>query len=245
MNEILFFLHVASVGFFALLSLFISKNALITFICLQGILANLFVIKQMMLFGFNVTCSDVFAVGALLGTNLLQEHYGKEIAKKVVWLNFLFLFFYLLMSQFHLWYQPSNFDVAHQFYSAILQFMPRITVASLFTFLIVQRLDVALYAGLKKLFKSRFLLFRNLCSLICSQFVDTLMFSFLGLYGIVNSVFDIILLSFIIKICIIFSSSPIILLSKIILKKTAAFHPAVLMKKEEENISKENTHDEI
>jgi len=240
MNEVVFFLHVISVGFFTLLSFYISKHALITFICLQGILANLFVIKQMTLFGFDVTCSDVFAIGALLGMNLLQEYHGKAIAKKIVWLNFLFLGFYLLMSQFHLWYQPSNFDVAHSFYLGILQFMPRITIASLFTFLFVQRIDVAIYAFLKIAFNGRFLLFRNLLSLICSQFIDTVMFSFLGLYGIVSSVFDVILFSFIIKVCIIFLSSPLILLSKVLIKRTIDFNPAILSNKKESDIKEKN-----
>ena len=145
-NELLFLLHIAVVGFFTLFFLFVSKEALITFICLQTLLANLFVIKQISLFGLNETCNDVFIISAVLGTNLLQEYYGRDVAKKTVYLNLAVLSFYLVASQMHLFYIPSQYDSVNSLYSGFLQFMPSIIIASITTFFIVKSIDVAVYA---------------------------------------------------------------------------------------------------
>ncbi len=80
MNESLFLLHLVLVAGFSLVSLRMGAFALTTLIALFATFANLFVVKQMTLFGMQVTCSDVFAVGSLLAINLLQEFYGKKAA---------------------------------------------------------------------------------------------------------------------------------------------------------------------
>ena len=63
MNELIFLFHILLVLSFVLGALRLGKNALLSLLALQAILANLFVVKQISLFGFAVTCSDVFAIG--------------------------------------------------------------------------------------------------------------------------------------------------------------------------------------
>ena len=41
-------------------------------------------LKQITLFGLNATASDIFAIGSLLGLNLLREIYGITEAKKAI-----------------------------------------------------------------------------------------------------------------------------------------------------------------
>jgi uncharacterized integral membrane protein (TIGR00697 family) len=55
---------------------------------------------------------------------------------------------------------------------------------------------------------------RNSCSLFCSQAVDTILFTFLGLYGIVSSLVDIMTMSFVIKVLIITLFAPFLALAK-------------------------------
>lgn len=208
MNELFFFLHILFVFLGLLVSLRIGKEALVSIICLQVVLANLFVVKQMDLFGLSVTCADVYIVGAMLGLNLLQEYFGEKIVKKTVWINGLCSIFYLVMTRFQLFYIPNSFDTTDGLFAGILQFIPRIVIASLFTIFVAQLLEISLYRFLKKFFKSKYLISRNIIALIFVQFVDTLMFSFLGLYGIVGNIFDVIVMSFFIKVIVIFSLSP-------------------------------------
>lgn len=218
MNELIFLLHILLVISSILLALYIDKTALVAIIILQAVIANLFVIKQINLFGLNVTCSDVYVVGSVLGLNLLQEYYGKDIVKKTIWINFFILIFYLIMTQFQIFYLPSNFDYTHVHFVQILKFIPRITLASIIVFFIVQQLDRIFYSFLKYFFAGKYLALRNFISIFCTQIIDTVLFSFLGLYGIVESVWQIILVSSVIKILIILLATPFVSLSKKLVK---------------------------
>ncbi|HBS48207.1 TPA: integral membrane family protein [Candidatus Dependentiae bacterium] len=219
MNEILFLFHILIVFAFLIFSLKMGKEFLFSFIILQSILANLFVLKQMNLFGFEVTCSDVFAVGAMLGLNLLQEFFGVEFAKKAIYASLFFALFFCGMSLFQIFYIPSVHDINHCHYNAILSVEPRIIAASFFTYFVVQFLDLKFYAFLKKVFKKHYFIIRNSFSLVLFQLIDTILFTFLGLWGLVASVSDVILMSFFIKLLIIFVLSPLVLLFVKVFKK--------------------------
>src|SRR3972149_3921393 len=110
MNEILFSFHILLIIGFSLGALRLGKEALIALISMEALLANLLVLKQMTFFGLTITCTDVFAIGTILGLNLLQEYFGKESASKAAWICFFLLVFFALMSQIHLFYKPSYTD---------------------------------------------------------------------------------------------------------------------------------------
>lgn len=213
-NEVFFLIHIFIVLGFVFGALRLGKGSLAALISLQVVLANFFVVKQMDLLGFSVTCSDVFAIGAILGLNLLQEHYGPKEAMQAVRTSFFTLLFFVAMSQMQLLYQPIHGDDIHEAFGAILSTTPRIAFASMTVFYVVQRLDVPLFGWLKNRLNGRYLPFRIGISLVLSQLLDTVLFSFLGLYGLVVSLFDVIAISFFIKCLIIGFSSPITAFSK-------------------------------
>jgi len=214
MNELLFIAHTITVAISALVALKLGKEALVGFICLLSILSNLFISKQITLLGCDVTGGEVFAVGAIFGLNLLQEFFGRDITRKTVKINFFMLFFYLAMSQLHLWYLPNQYDTMHPHFASILAIMPRITAASIIVYMIVQYFDAYFYQGLKTLFSSRYLLVRTTTALVCSQLLDTVLFTYLGLYGIVASPWHVIIVSIVIKLAAIAGTTPFILLAK-------------------------------
>lgn len=217
-NEFIFILQTFLIGIFALSSLRLGKEALIGFIALQAVLANLFVVKQTVLFGLNATTTDAFAVGGALGLNLLQEYYGRDMAKKAIWISFFLLVFYGIFSQIHLAYLPSAQDLMHHHFMPILSFMPRIVIASFTAYLISQQIESWLYARLKLLTQGRYLVARNYTSIMASQLIDTILFSFLGLYGIIDNIGHIILISYIIKMATMMVATPFIAFSKKIIK---------------------------
>lgn len=219
-NEIIFTAHTIAIAAATLAALTLGNYALITFISVQCLLANLFVIKQITLFGFNATCADAFTVGATLSLNLLQEYFGKAMAKKAIWINFFILIFYTIASQIHLLYQPSNFDTMQQHFVPILHLMPRITIASLLVHIFVQLLDYYVYGILKNKFDNRFLVARNYVSIAFCQLIDTVLFSFLGLYGLVENIGHIIIVSYSIKLVSIVLATPFIALSRTIFNRT-------------------------
>lgn len=210
MNESIFLLHVAVVIGFALGALRLGKEALTTWIALQAVLANLFVIKQMTFFGFTVTCSDVFAIGSIAGLNLVQEFFGKESAGRAAVICFCSMIFFGVMSQIHLLYAPSPADLTQDAFFTVLSSTPRLLLASFTTFFIVQQIDMRFYGLLKKYSVGA----RGAIALCVSQLLDTALFSFLGLYGTVSSLTDIILFSFIVKLAIIVCMTPLTALSR-------------------------------
>ncbi len=197
----------------------IGNQALCSFLCVQAILANLFVIKQITLLGFTATASDIYIVGSVLTLNLLQEYYGKDEARKAIWISFCMLVFYTIVSQIHLFYIPASTDFSQPYYHALLSFMPRLTSASIIVYLIVQHFDTFFYGLLKKRFDGHYLFARNVMSITVSQAFDTILFSFLGLYGIIENLGEIMIVSFAIKMVTMLFLTPMLLLVKKSIKK--------------------------
>lgn len=206
MNSAIFALHILVVvvltqGF---------KKHLVFWVAFQALLANIFVTKQITLFGLDVTASDVYAVGCILSLNLLQETEGVEKAKKANIFSLALQGAFLLFAKLHLLYEPNAFDTTHDAFDTIFSTTPRILTASLLTFFIVQRWDIAFFSFLKKSLPNASFLARTWISLVISQALDTTLFSFLGLYGIVGSITDILLMSFCIKLVLIFCLTPLL-----------------------------------
>lgn len=214
MNELLFFSHIFFILGTILLALHLGKSALIALLGLQIVMSNLFVTKQMRCFGFDVTCSDVYTIGILFSLNLLQEYFGKTVAKKAVWITFFLMLTFLIMSQVHLKYLPSPHDTMQEMFKQILTSTPRIIIASIGVSFFSQRLDLLIYDGFRKKFPNRQTTFYFIFASLISQFIDTLLFSFLALYGLVQSMSHIIILSYVIKVSIIFSMAPFYALTK-------------------------------
>ncbi len=183
------------------------REALACFVCLMSIFANIFIAKQIPLFGLHVTATDSLSIGVSLGLNLLQEYFGRALARKVILLSFVAGILVTLLSQLHLLYVPSLFDVTQHHYLAIFGMMPRIMLASFTTYLIVQYTETLVYAWLQKRLPAA-LLMRNFFSIACCQLLDTVLFSFLGLYGTVEHIWDIVLVSYTIKMIVLSLSTP-------------------------------------
>lgn len=202
MNESLFLLQTVFVLGFGLGASRLGKGALFSWICLQAILANLFVLKQISFLGFTITCSDAFAVGGLLGLNLMREFYGEKAAKQTLHASFFCMAFFVVMAQIHLLYLPSpHHDTAHSSYNTLLAPSARLLGASIISFLVVQRIDLFLFGALQRF--SWPLAVRSTVALASCQLLDTLLFSFLGLFGLLSPLGDIILISFCVKLLVV------------------------------------------
>lgn len=213
-NELLFAIEVFFLFGIALFAVKKGEFALLALLCIQGIFANLFVLKQITLFHFQVTASDSLAVGCVFSLNLFQEFFGKEKAKRASTISLMSLIFCSLLSLFHLGYKPSLLDNSQIHYEKLLAVNPRIALSSLLAFFLSQRADLLVFSFLKKRFSSLSLGIRSALSSTFSQFLDTALFTFLGLYGLVDHLGDILILSFAIKLILIFSLSTLLFFSK-------------------------------
>lgn len=214
MNEILFLIQILLVISFSYGAFYIGKEALFTAISLQAIFANFFILQQIDFFGFSVTCSDAFAIGSMFCLNLLREYYGKRESKKAIFVCFFFMIFFIVMSQVHLYFHPNAYDTSHSSYLYLLSPAPRLLFASIFVFFLSQYFDMRSFGFISKYFPNLSFTIRSCISLSLIQLFDTIIFSFLGLYGIVANLFHVILISFILKLLIILTISYIISLYK-------------------------------
>jgi len=198
-NELLFLAHTVCILISLLVALRFGKEAMASIVAMLLVLGNLFVLKQIGLFGLSATCGDAFAIGGTLGVQLLQEFYGTKIARMSIGISFGALVFFGFMSWFQLLYTPSAFDCQHVHYLSILGVAPRIIAASLTAYVAGQLFNTYAFAFLDRLLKGRFFVLRSMSVMVGAQVLDTLLFSFLGLYGLVYSITSIIIISLAVK----------------------------------------------
>ena len=123
--NLFFFFHALFIGICALIALRLGQCALVAFISVQSILANLFVLKQIAFFGLTATCSDAFIVGGVLGLNLLQEYFGKKAALRAIWTSFFLMLFYAVVSHIHLMYIPRITDTTQEMVQTTYGIIPQ------------------------------------------------------------------------------------------------------------------------
>ncbi len=196
-NHPLLIFHIGALIGFLYAAYRMGRGALIAVGAVSAVLANLFVIKQVDLFGCTITCSDAYSVGAIFALNLCQNRYGKGAGLEMVKVAFLSLALFGVMSQVHLWYVPAGEDWAHGAFSTVLSTSPRILAASLIAFLVSSRIDVEIFPRIRQWMPVWLAI---PLSVLCTQTLDTIMFGFLGLYGIVGSLFGIIIVSLLAKL---------------------------------------------
>lgn len=206
-NEILFFLYIILV---TTLTIFFSRQGklhLFGWMALQIILANLFVIKQIDLFALTVTASDIYAVGAFLTLNIIQERFGKEEANKAIFYALSLQVAFVILSLAHLSYIPSSVDDTDNSFKTILSPSLSIVFASILSFLLSQKLDVWLFQFIKERLNYPFAV-RSMMSMLVSQLFDTCFFAVIALSGRVESLTDIIIFSYAIKALLVVTLNP-------------------------------------
>jgi uncharacterized integral membrane protein (TIGR00697 family) len=204
-NELLFFAHSILVTGAVLVALRHSYGALLTLLALQMIAANLFVTKQIVLFGFHTTTSEVFVVSGMFGVGVVREYYGFEYARRCVWLIFCFFLVFALMAQFQCAYYGLE-QVYSDALRAICSSTVRLFVASIVAYLVSERVHLVLTAGIS-------VPWLKMLPLIGGQIVDTVIFAIIGLWGMVDSVGSVIAFSLIVKGIIIVTLAPVMMIT--------------------------------
>lgn len=220
-NDIIFVLQILVGLTFILIAFRIGFHWLLALIAVMAVLMNIFVLKQMTLFGLETTGGNVLYASIFLGTDLICEHVGSKKARQAVWLGFFASLFFLVMSQFIIWYTPSligDGQFLHDTLSVIFGFAPQILFGSMLAFLVSQHLDIFIFNWIKKKTGEKYLWLRNNGSTLISQLVDSLIFTFVGLWGIVANVenfWQLVLFTYIIKVFVSILDTPFIYLSKL------------------------------
>jgi hypothetical protein len=221
-NVLVLILQIFVTSAVSLFCLRLGEKALNSWLCLLAIAMNLFILKQVTILTFAVTSTDALAIGYFFGLSLIQEYFGKEAARRHILLSICCTIAFMLISFVQLLYRPNNFDNSHHVFVALLTPMPRIFLASLFSFLLIQFLDVSLFQKLRLRWSGRWFTGRVGICLIISQIIDTVIFTYLALYRLMPSLLDVIVFSLAIKLFIIIASLPFVSLSHKVQKRTSS-----------------------
>ncbi len=228
MNEVLFISFALLCLGLVLLAFRLGKAYLFVAVAVFTILMNIFVLKQFDIFGFAITGGNVLFGALFLITDILSEHYGAKEARKAVWIGFGTSAFFVVALQFLLHFAPNSFDFAQGSLQTLFSLSPRILIASMLSYFIVQHLDVYLYDKVRKLVPGKLWL-RNNLSTMASQALDTLLFTVLGLLtisglglaGIIppEALLQVLLTTYVIKMAIALLDTPFLYLTYKIRKK--------------------------
>jgi len=146
------------------------------------ITANIQVLKLM---NFE-SLSDPVALGTatfstiFLCNDIITEHYGKEAAKKCIWLSFITQVVITITMVIAVGFKPLEGDVCHDAMSTLFLPAPRLLIASLAAFVVSQLFNINIFAFLSNYFKEKMLWLRSNVALMVSELIDNIIFSSLA-----------------------------------------------------------------
>jgi uncharacterized integral membrane protein (TIGR00697 family) len=169
------------------------RDGLLGCIILSILLANLQGPKLTTIFGLQTSLGVIFYSSIFFATDLLSEKYGRAMANRAVLIGFSVSCILVLMLSIALLFLPSTDPETAEFsnriqqsFENILNFTPRFIFGSLLAYLISQSLDVWLFHWIRKKTDGRMLWLRNNGSTMISQAVDTLIYSLVVWWGVVE-----------------------------------------------------------
>ena len=204
------------------------KQGLFLWTSIATISSNIEVLIIVNAFGVEMTLGNILFASTFLVTDILSECYGKEDAKKAVSLGIATSFIFIIISQSWLLYTPNENDFAMPSIKTIFSNTPRLMLASLLTYIIVQFIDVWLYHKLWSITDKKwnnhkkYLWLRNNGSTMTSQLFNAILFNvfaFIGVYE-TKTLLSIILSSYVIFFATSLFDTPFVYLARKIHTKT-------------------------
>lgn len=188
------------------------------------IAANIEVLIMVEAFGMEQTLGNVMFASTVLATDILSETKGRQIANTAVKVGVATSITFVLITQSWLLFTPSSSDFAMPYISEVFANTPRFMLVGIGVYAIAQYFDVFLYHALWKKTSERYgnskkgLWIRNNVSTLCSQLLNTVLFSlgaFIRVFDM-DTIISIIISSYIIFFFTSLFDTPAIYLARFI-----------------------------
>ena len=191
------------------------KEGLYVWLSIATILANLTVCKMIGILGYTTSLGNVLFASTFLATDIMSEKYGKNDAKKGVYLSIFSGITFIIITQLTLLFIPSADDVVNTAMKTLFAVSIRTTAASMFMFFISNMADIYLYNKLKSKYPNKMWLRNNISTILCNcienYFFNTL--AFIGIFPM-SVIISIATTTTIIEIIIALCDTPFLYLSK-------------------------------
>lgn len=166
--------------------------------------SNFLAAKVICVGGLEMPSATVGYALTYLMTDVIGELYGKKIANRIVQFGFICLVVACILTRLAL-LLPSPYDSSA--FSQVFSTSTRIFVASIAAYIISQSTDVYIFHKIRS-YSPKFKFIRNNISTIASQFLDTIIFSFIAFYGIVPNIWSMVWGVFIAKVVLALCDTP-------------------------------------
>lgn len=179
------------------------KQGLIAWVAIGTIIANIQVIKMVDIFGISATLGNVMFASIYLATDILNDIYGRKVAKRAVWLGFSSTLVMIIVMQMSLHFIPAPEDISQKALSTIFDLVPRIALGSIIAYIIGQHVDVFIFSMIKKVFQSdKTFIIRAYGSTVLSSIIDTALFVTIAFIGTLPAsvVFEIFITTYVLKL---------------------------------------------
>jgi len=195
------------------------KMGLYAIIVLNIMLSNLQGPKLTIIFGLQTSLGLILYSGIYFATDLLGEKYGRREAQRAVLLGFSTSVIMVTMMTISLMFLPSIRpevrDFAESIHGALellFDFTPRFVFGSLLAYLLSQSFDVWAFHYLKHKTKGKHLWLRNNLSTMTSQIIDTIIYSLVVWWAIVDlsTAIQLALAKYVFKVIIALIDTPFI-----------------------------------
>ena len=212
MNELVFIVHITAVCAAVLLALRHSYAALVSVLGLQLVVANLFVLKQVQLFGLTATGSEIFTVSTMYGVGIIQQVYGDKKAQEAIYYGFALLLFFAATATIHGWYTPLAISTTNKSFVALFSHTPRLVFASSCAYLFSEFVNLRLARAIAGRATIHPLL--RVLTVWLGQWVDTITFAYIGLYGVFINLGQVIVFCMVVKTIAVVAIAPLVVLAR-------------------------------
>ncbi len=219
-QELLWLTTVAiDLGSALLMYRFFGKMGLYASVTLSILLANLQGPKLIIIMGMQTSMGVIIYSGIYFATDMLSEKYGKREANRAVMIGFAISCIILVMISISLMFQPSTNPETevfsrnvHEAFATLFNFTPRFVLGSLTAYYISQHLDVYIFHAIRDRTGTRHLWLRNNGSTMVSQAVDTMIYSLVVWWGLVElpTAIELGISKYVIKLIIALLDTPFI-----------------------------------
>jgi hypothetical protein len=191
------------------------KEGLYIWVCFATITANIIVCKTINILGFVSTLGNIMFASNYLATDIMSEKYGSKDSKKAIILGATMQVLFIVITQLALLFIPDKTDVAHQAMYTLFKMNMRVSLASVFMYLVSNLFDIYLYEKIKNKVPNKMWL-RNNVSTIISNCLENFIFNFLAFYPIfdVKTIISIGIIGSAIEILVALFDTPFLYISK-------------------------------
>jgi queuosine precursor transporter len=217
-NEALFFVLVALDVAFVLLCFRLGRVFLCTAVVANIVFTNMVSSKLVTIFGLDSTVANVFYAAIFLATDLLNEYYGRKVARQAVWMGFLALIPIIAFAPFVRMFEPVPYALPpSEAIGVLFDLTPRIAAASIIAYLASNLFDVWSFKKIRDRLPGRkWLWLRKNGSTFMSQGIDQMVFVTLAFAATVpgNTFWQIMLAGYLVKVAVATLDTPMVYAAK-------------------------------